>query len=38
VLFRSWIFIRTFYSFNEASKFCNKMGGAYVIEGEESHD
>lgn len=34
----TWIFVRTFYSYNEASKFCNENGGAYVIEGEESHD
>ena len=34
----TWVFIRTFESYTEASRFCNEHGGAYVIEGEESHD
>ena len=34
----SWVFVRTFQSFTEASRFCNEQTGAYVIQGEESHD
>ena len=34
----TWIFVRTFESFSEASRFCNEQPGAYCIEGEPSHD
>jgi hypothetical protein len=36
-----WIFVRTFYSYTEASIYCNEHsadGVVYLIEGEKSHD
>lgn len=34
----TWNFVRTFYSFTEASRFCNEHGGSYTIQEEVSHD
>jgi len=34
----NWLFIRTFYTYTEASRYCNEHKGVYVIEGEQSHD
>lgn len=34
----TWIFVRTFYSYTEASRFCNEMPGAYSIQEEQSYD
>lgn len=33
-----WVFVKTFNSYQEASKFCNQHGGAYSIEEELSYD
>ena len=33
-----WKFVRTFYSFSEASRFCNSQGGSYTIQEELSYD